>query len=195
MVRERYADQGGEVKGDIDPFHRLAHSVRVADVAHEHVQLALFQGGQRVEPAPRVEGVVEDEGAHAATFAQQRLTEMTADEAVRAGDKHTLVVEFHGLAALLSARAPPGRAHHTLHQPPKRHPCGPPPPTACAPSAANSPGDRRAAPQLACSARHGPRLQPASAREGWPPRRVRDSRCPRRPVSYTHLTLPTIYSV
>src|SRR5450759_5408642 len=119
MVRERYADQGGEVKGDIDPFHRLAHSVRVANVAHEHVQLALFQGGQRVEPAPRVEGVVVDEGAHTATFAQQRLTEMTADEAVRAGNENTLVLEFHGLAALLSALSPAGRAHHTLCQRPR----------------------------------------------------------------------------
>ena len=78
-------------KHDVDVLAGGAHAVGVADVAGEDVEPLPGRVGQRVEPAPRVERVVVDEGPHVAAGVEQRLGQVAADEAIGPGDQHAFV--------------------------------------------------------------------------------------------------------
>ena len=95
MVAVGNGDQGGQVQDNVAPGHRGAHAVRIADVAGEDVQIPADVRRTVVQPAPRPQAVVLDEGAHLATPAYQPFGQVGADEAIGAGDQYALAVQLH----------------------------------------------------------------------------------------------------
>ncbi|MPN63363.1 hypothetical protein SDC9_211121 [bioreactor metagenome] len=95
MVAERYRYQRGKVENHIDILHRLADTVRVADVACEHVNAFEFILGKRVHPAPRVERIVAGEGPDRCALPYKRFDKMRTDEAVGSGDENSFFRQIH----------------------------------------------------------------------------------------------------
>jgi hypothetical protein len=87
MVGVGDGDQRRQVQHRLAALHGRVHAVRIADVAGEDLEPAGHVGCAAVEPAPGVERVVEDEGAHLLPGADQGLGQVRADEAVGAGDE------------------------------------------------------------------------------------------------------------
>ena len=88
MVGERDRDERGEVQHRIAPLHRRLHAVRVANVAGEDVERVAYLLRRVVEPSPRIEGIVEDEGADIDSLRDQRFHEVGPDEAIGARDQN-----------------------------------------------------------------------------------------------------------
>src|SRR5687768_9708907 len=85
----------------IAPRHGVEHAVRVADVAGDDFELSSHVGVRVVEPAPRVERVVQDERTDVISRANERLSQVRSYEPVGAGYQyafHSNLVElFPGL--------------------------------------------------------------------------------------------------
>ena len=63
MVRIGNGDQRREMQDGVAVLHRGPHAVRVPDVARKHLEMAFHLRRAMVQPAPRIERVVEHEGA------------------------------------------------------------------------------------------------------------------------------------
>ena len=88
MVGVRNGDQRGQVQHRVAALHGRAHAVGVAHVAGERLEFTLDILAAAVKPAPRIERVVQHEGANVVTRAHQRLGEVGTDKTVGAGDQN-----------------------------------------------------------------------------------------------------------
>ena len=87
-IRDR--DQRREMHHGVLALHRRPHEAVVADVARHHLDGIADLARAVVEPAPRIERVVEHHRAHVEAPPHQRFSEVRADETVGAGDEHIL---------------------------------------------------------------------------------------------------------
>ncbi len=90
QVGVRDGDEGREVVHHVDVRQQRAHRPGVAHVARHDLDLVSHLVVDGVEPAPRAERVVLDQGTHAVALAHQRLDEVGADEPVGSGDGDVL---------------------------------------------------------------------------------------------------------
>ena len=75
-----------KLEDDIDTLHGFPDAIGVANVAREYVYLAKCNFRKRVEPAPTVEGIVENKCPNLTAFFQETFNQVAADEAIRASD-------------------------------------------------------------------------------------------------------------
>jgi hypothetical protein len=85
VVTEGNADQRGQVEDLGASLHRRADTVGVRNVTGKDFDLVQYLRGQRIHPAPAVEGVVMHEGPHAMPATNKLLHQMTPNEAAGAG--------------------------------------------------------------------------------------------------------------
>jgi len=102
MVAEGYGDQRGKMEYDVYAFHSLPDSVGVADVARENLDVFKLIFREAFQPAPGVEGVVENESPDRGAFLQEGFDKVRSDEAFGAGDKGFSAFKFHKKAASAS---------------------------------------------------------------------------------------------
>ena len=86
MVGVRNGDKCSQMQYRIATSHGFFHPMRIADIACEHLELASHLGCAMLQPAPRVERVVEYKRAHSVALADQGLGQVRANEAISAGD-------------------------------------------------------------------------------------------------------------
>src|SRR6266480_4960069 len=89
---------------DIASAHRGADTIRVANVAGENLDGLFNSWVCLVEPAPRIEAVVVNEGPHVCASTQQMLCQVRPNKAVRAGHQYPLA--FYVYAGLFTFRVP-----------------------------------------------------------------------------------------
>jgi len=80
---------------DITALHGLGYTVRVANITGEDVQFCELVGGQSVQSAPAIEGVVVHEGTDIAAFVYERFREMASYEAVCTSHQDLLSANLH----------------------------------------------------------------------------------------------------
>jgi len=68
----------------VAPLHGSPHAVGIAHIAHENFKFTGHIWRAPIEPTPRTEGVVQNEGTHVMSSAHQGLGEMGTDETVSA---------------------------------------------------------------------------------------------------------------
>ena len=95
LVRIGDRDQRRQVQHRATALYRAAHRVSVADVAGHHLHVLAQRCRQRVQPAPGIEGVVMDHGAHVVALVQQAFDQVRADKSGGAGDEDFLAGEVH----------------------------------------------------------------------------------------------------
>ena len=96
MIGKRNRDQRRQVHHVGASGGRRDHEVRIADVAGDDFHRFHDVGGNGIEPAPGVEGVVEHDRLDVRARADQFLDDMRADESVAAGDEYAGVLQiFH----------------------------------------------------------------------------------------------------
>src|SRR4051812_36136820 len=86
-------------------LHRVFHAMRITDVPAKNLKVPFDISGAVVEPTPRVERVVQDEGLDAVAGADERLSQMRADEAIRPSDEHLFGLMNHQVMGARSSRS------------------------------------------------------------------------------------------
>ena len=95
-IGKRNRDQRRQMHDVGASGRRRDHEVRIPDVAGDHFHRFHDIGGNGVEPAPGVEGVVEDDRLDVRARANQFLDDMRADESIATRHKYAGVLQiFH----------------------------------------------------------------------------------------------------
>src|SRR5439155_13458708 len=80
-------DHRREMQDGVAVLHRGTHAVRVPDVAREHLEMAFHLRRAMVEPAPRIERVVENEGADRLAGPNEGFRQVGPNETIGTGDQ------------------------------------------------------------------------------------------------------------
>jgi hypothetical protein len=81
-VWDRY--ERGKVEYIFAPTHRGFHAMRITHVTSEHFELPAHIGRALVQPAPRVEGIVEHERPHGMPLPHESFGDVGANESIGA---------------------------------------------------------------------------------------------------------------